>query len=397
MARPNTDTISQSIESLRAESSPDSVTPARVANLLQAIVDLINALTMVPDSDVADIMQLINNAVSTANGAASTASAAQTAANNKLISQFKADAAADGVTITIKQSGHTAKTFLLPIADASQAGIILPAVLQNITDAANAAANNKLNTITLSYGSGITLTFKSVDNNTLATKTIPLVASNHHGLMSATDKVKLDGLPSSGIVALDAAGRVPAANSPTMMLRRTYPSNYDEDPLQNGEFFIDGDPLHVWYHQDSQTDIDMGVPSKNVVYCEQDTNILYRWTGSQFVPVVSDPNYAMQIVEVRRNNTTQKKYTIPNGVLANIIGTTDDVNIVLSPAVVGASMHRIIMYASNNQSVEVINWPDTLIWKDNIIPTSGQYITDCSGIMVTIYDMKFAEFNSYGR
>ena len=116
MPRPNTDPIKQSIDSLRTESSPDAVTPARVANLLQAIVDLINALTMVPDSEVADIMQLINNAVSTAQAAAATAGNAQTAANNKLISQFKADAAADAVTLTVKQSGHTALTFSFPVS-----------------------------------------------------------------------------------------------------------------------------------------------------------------------------------------------------------------------------------------------------------------------------------------
>jgi hypothetical protein len=139
------------------------------------------------------------------------------------------------------------------------------------------------------------------------------------------------------------------------------------------------------------------VPSKNVVYCETETNILYRWTGTQFVPAVSDPNYAMQKVEVRRNNTTQKKYTIPNGVLASIIGTTDTVNIELTPANVGASVHKIIIYASNFQPVEVINWPDSLLWKDNLEPNTGQFVTDCLGIMVTIYDMTFAEFNQYGR
>jgi len=46
--------ISQSIAALRAESSPQSVTPERVGALLQAITDLINALRLVPDTDVAD-------------------------------------------------------------------------------------------------------------------------------------------------------------------------------------------------------------------------------------------------------------------------------------------------------------------------------------------------------
>ena len=390
--------ITESINSLRTESSPDSVTPARVANLLQAIVDLINALSMVPDTEVTNIMQMINNAVSTAQSAQSTASSAQTAANNKLISQFKADAAASSVTLTIKQTGHTAKSFQLPIADASQAGIVLPAVLQSITDAATAAANNKLNNITRSNNSaGVVLTFKSVGGATLYTLTLPLATTTAHGMMSKTDKQKLDALPSSGIVALDGAGRVPAANAPQVMLRRTYASNYDEAPLQAGDFYVDGSPLHVWYHADASTDIDMGVPSKNVVYCEQDTNILYRWNGSQFVPAMTDPNFAMQKVTVRRNNTTQKIYSIPNGKLAQVIATTDVVNINLIAANSGASVHRIIFYASDmSESSTSINWPNTLIWKDNDVPAM-QSVTDCLGIMVTIYDMKFAEYNAYGR
>lgn len=396
MPRPNTDPITQSIDSLRTESSPDSVTPARVANLLQAIVDLINALSMVPDSEVADIMQLINNAVSTANAASSAASAAQTNANNKKITQFKAEATAEGVTLTVKQSGHTALTFLFPVADASQAGIVLPSVFQSLLNADQKAENYKVATLLFSYTSAGAKFGIRLSNGTTLEKEIYLATSARNGLMSKTDKTKLDALPSSGIVALDAAGRVPAANAPTVMLRRTYPSQYDEAPLQNGDFYIDGD-YHVWYHASAQNDIDLGVPSKNVVYCETETNILYRWTGTQFVPAVSDPNYAMQKVEVRRNNTTQKKYTIPNGVLASIIGTTDTVNIELTPAKVGASVHKIIIYASNFQPVEVINWPDSLMWKDNLEPNTGQYVTDCLGIMVTIYDMTFAEFNQYGR
>ncbi len=395
MARPNTDPITQSIDSLRTESSPDSVTPARVANLLQAIVDLINALSMVPDSEVADIMQLINNAVSTANAASSAASAAQTNANYKKITQFKAEATAEGVTLTVKQSGHTALTFLFPVANDSQAGIVLPTMLQSLLAADQKAENYKVATLLFSYTSAGAKFGIRLSNGTTLEKEIYLATSARNGLMSKADKEKLDNLP-SGVVALDAAGRVPAANAPTVMLRRTYPSQYDEAPLQNGDFYIDGD-YHVWYHASAQNDIDLGVPSKNVVYCETETNILYRWTGTQFVPAVSDPNYAMQKVEVRRNNTTQKKYTIPNGVLASIIGTTDTVNIELTPANVGASVHKIIIYASNFQPVEVINWPDSLLWKDNLEPNTGQFVTDCLGIMVTIYDMTFAEFNQYGR
>ena len=401
MALPQTGPITESINSLRTESSPDSVTPARVANLLQAIVDLINALSMVPDSEVTNIMELLNNAVSTANAASSAASAAQTTANNKLISQFKADAAAASVTITIKQTGHTAKSFQLPIADASQAGIVLPAVLQSITDAANAAANNKLNNINRSNNSaGVVLTFKSVGGATLYTLTLPLATTTAHGMMSKTDKQKLDALPSSGIVSLDAAGRVPWANAPVMMLRNVTggPPETEENHLVNGDFYFLVDSGKIYYVPDvSEEAIELGPPSKNVIYCHTDTNILYRWNGSQFVPAMTDPNFAMQKVTVRRNNTTQKIYSIPNGKLAQVIATTDVVNIQLVAASNGASVHRIIFYASDvGETSDTINWPNTLIWKGNDVPDM-QSVTDCVGIMVTIYDMTFAEYNAYGR
>lgn len=395
MPRPNTDTITQSINSLRIESSPDAVTPARVANLLQAIVDLINALSMVPDTEVTDIMQLINNAVSTAQAAASAAAAAQTAANNKLISRFKADAAADSVTITIKQSGHTAKSFALPIADASQAGIVLPSVLQSITNAAAIATNGKLNTISLTYGSGITLTFKAADNSTLATKTIPLVTTTHHGLMAAVDKEKLDALPSSGVVALDAAGRVPASNAPQVMLRNI--TGGAPDDLHNGDFYFDQADSHIYYIPNVNGEpVPMGPPSKNVVYCHTDTNILYRWNGSAFVPVLNDPNYAMQSVEVRRNNTTQKIYNVPNGVLADMILTTDVVNINLLPAANGASVHRLLFKPTNIGNASQINWPNNANWAGGGAPPSLATIEGCDGCLVTIYDGLFAEFKYYG-
>ena len=211
--------------------------------------------------------------------------------------------------------------------------------------------------------------------------------------MNKTDKVKLDNLPSNGFVSLDAAGRVPSAQAPAIMLRNVSDSVLDD--LHEGDFYFDSGS--IYFVGENSTPIQMGPPSKNVIYCHRDTNILYRWTGSEFVPMITDPNYAMQYAEVRRNNTTQKIYDIPNGKLAVIKATTDVVNITLSPASTGASVHRIIMYANDFMNVETINWPSTLIWANDRKPDTGQYVTDCEGLMIEIYDMKFAEFKSYGR
>lgn len=392
MAKPDTTAIEQSINSLRTESAPDSVTPSRVANLLQAVVDLINALAMVPDADVADIMQLINTAVSTANAASSAASAAQTNANNKRITQFKADADALGVTLTVKQSGHTALTFLFPVADASHAGIILPTVLQEIQAAANKAEAYKITTLLYqNTTSGAQFGIRMSNGDTLQ-KTITLATSSRHGLMDKADKQKLDNLPSSGIVALDAAGRVPTAQAPAVMLRNVVDTTLDD--LSEGDFYFDSG--RVFFVGENATPVLLGPPSKNVVYCHVDTNILYRWTGSVFVPVLNDPNYAMQKTQVRRNNNTQKIYSVPNGVLAEMILSTDVVNISLQPALNGASVHRLIFKAANLGNAEQINWPGDMMWTDGGSPPDLDTIDGCDGCLVTVYDGLYAEFKYYG-
>lgn len=398
MPRPNTDPITQSIDSLRTESSPDAVTPARVANLLQAIVDLINALTMVPDTEVADIMQMINNAVSTANAASSAASAAQTNANNKKITQFKAEATAEGVTLTVKQSGHTALNFLLPVADASHAGIVLPSVLQAITDAAKTAANNAVAQLLLStYANSVKFGTKSVGGVTLQ-KDIPTATRSKAGVMSSADKTKLDALPASGIAALDAAARVPAANAPQVMIRNVADQSgyFDEHPLQNGDFWFDGG--HIFFHESATSDVDMSVPSKNVVYCHTDTDILYRWTGSMFTPVKTNPNEGLEERRINVHSVSTKRYDVPSGIFARLHPTTNVVNINLLPPSSGMPVYRIFLDSGafyddgDALIVDQINWPINTHWQ-NEPPTIDEVIENY-GVIVTIID-NFARFDKF--
>ena len=242
------------------------------------------------------------------------------------------------------------------------------------------------------------LTFLTVSEDPLCTLLIPYVG-NKAGLMTAEAKSKLDSLPDGGVVALDAAGRVPAGQSPQVMLRRCYPSSYDSDPLMPGEFCVDGgaesSTWHIYYIASATENIDMGVPSKNVIYCETETNILYRWTGSEFVPTLNDPNYAMKMQSVTRNSNTQKRYTVPNGILANMVITTDVVNIVLSPANTGASVHRLLFRQINLGIAENINWPSGICWAGGSEPDLAT-IESCDGCLVTIYDGTFAEFKYFG-
>lgn len=398
MAKPNTEPITQSIDALRTESSPDAVNPARVANLLQAIVDLINALTMVPDSEVTNIIQQINNAVSTANAASSAASAAQTNANNKKITQFKADAAADAVTLTVKQAGHTAMTFSFPIADASHAGIVLPAVLQQISNAATAAANNAVAQLLLStYANKVTFGTKTA-NDTVLQKDIPAATQSKAGVMSSADKTKLDALPASGIAALDAAARVPAANAPQVMIRNVADQSgyFDEHPLQNGDFWFEGG--HIFFHESATSDIDMGVPSKNVVYCHTDTDILYRWTGSVFTPTKTNPNEGLEMRRINVYSASTKRYDIPSGIFARIHPTTNVLNINLLAPTSGVPFYRIFLDSgaffddSDALIVDQINWPINTHWQNE--PPTIDDVIENYGVIVTIID-DFARFDKY--
>ena len=400
MAKPNTEPITQSIDSLRTESSPDAVTPARVANLLQAIVDLINALTMVPDSEVADIMQFLNNAVSTANAASSAASAAQTNANNKRITQFKADAAADAVTLTVKQSGHTALTFSFPVADASHAGIVLPAVLQSISDAAALAAKNRLSDLTFNFSTSgsLLMTYKDANGTTMVSKYLPNATQVRSGLLSPGDKIKLDSIPPDGVAPLDDAGRVPGENASQVMLRNVVEQSgyFDEQPLQPGDFFFDG--ADIWHHDTANHDINMGPPSKNVVYCHTDTDVLYRWTGSIFTPIKTNPNEGMEVRRINVFSPSSKRYDIPSGIFARIHPTTSVLNMNLLPPSSGIPFYRILLdcgaFFNDDDSliVDQINWPMNTHWQNE--PPTVDDVIENYGVIVTIID-NFARFDKF--
>lgn len=387
----DTSQIDESILSLKTETSPNSVTPERVGNLLQAVVDLIKALSTVPEEDVVSIMTAVNGAVSAANAARQAASNAVSSANGKEIVLVEFAAAEDGMTLTVKQSAHSAICVVVPVADASRAGIVLPQTLQKIEDAAGLAEDGKLTSVSLQYTTaGINLVFKGANGDTLCSRTLPLVSSVRAGLMSAQDKEKLDALPGSGVVALDEAGRVPAAQAPQVMIRNVAETTLDN--LATGDFYFDSGK--IWYKKSDTESVNMGVPSKNVVYCHTDTNVLYRWTGSAFSPAMTDPNYAMQVVEVRKSNSTRKTYTVPNGKLARMIVDSDVVNVVLEPANSGASVHRMIFSTDNFEQCVQINWPDGLVWDEGIVP-DVEHIDNNYGAMVTVYDMKWAEYKVY--
>lgn len=391
--------ITESIQSLRAESAPDSVTPERVGNLLQAIVDLIKALSSIPDTDVTSVIQSINQALTTANAANAAASAANTNANNKLITQFKGAATASTLTLTVKQQGHSAISFQVPIADASHAGIVLPATLQSIADAAALAARNKLSDLSYAFVSGgIYITFKGAEGQNLLTKLLPNATQSRPGLFSSGDKIKLDSLPPDGVASLDDAGRVPAGEAPQVMIRNIaeQAGYFDDNPLQPGDFYFDGG--NIIYHESATQDRIMGPPSKNVVYCHTDTDLLYRWTGSMFTPIRTSPDAGLEKRIIRVYSASTKRYDIPSGIFASVGPTTNVININLLAPASGMPFYRIQLECAHFYDdgdaliVDQINWPLDIIWENN--PPTIDDVIENWGVIVTIYGT-WASFIKY--
>ena len=422
MARPNTDPITQSIDSLRTESSPDSVTPARVANLLQAIVDLISALSMVPDTEVIDIMQKINNAVSTANAASNAASAAQTNANNKKITQFKAEATAEGVTLTVKQSGHTALTFLFPVADASQAGIVLPSVFQSLLNADQKAENYKVATLLLSYTStGVQFGIRLANGTTLQ-KDIGLATKSRNGIMSKADKQRLDGLDQElalkASINPDGSKMLKIEHWPNVMLYNVEPmwtgmdgwqELWDNMPI-GSIYLMDYETNGTWtrqlyFRQSIETQqLSIGKPSEGMIYCHKPTGRTYRWNQSAegglgaFIPLDTDEVKGLQTVEVARKGTSGTTYEVPNGVLSILKPTTPTIRITLLEPASGTALHRILLkhedYANFDPGEMQIYYNSTLIW-DAGTKINASDLSAGKSFLVTIYDRKFADVKKY--
>lgn len=398
---PNTDNLTDQISVLRTETNPDGITPEALGKVLQAIVDFIAALGLIDISEEADLAARVTAAESAANAADTKATTALANAAKNVIDSISATPAADKVTLSVKQHGHSADTVDVPAATVSEAGVMSAADKQNLTQAlldivANAITGMQVTTTTT------TATLKVSKGTGYVQVTFPVATTSKAGLMSKADKVLLDGLPAAASIALlDESGHLRASHAPVMILESIGGGSIDS-PAAGLVWFEPADN-HLYYLTDSNGgNIDMGSPSQGMLYCSKQTNMVYRWTGSGFVPINGNPDVGLETRIVRRANSSSNVYNIPSGVLTILKPTTDTVNFNLLPSSDGkAAVHRIVIEASDaaslvDSSTTGLRWPTSLIWAtSNGAGPTVQQVNDGEGVMVTIYNGRYASFHQY--
>lgn len=233
--------------------------------------------------------------------------------------------------ITLKQSGHSAKTITISTATTSRPGLMSAADKTNLTTALNRGVSgfsgvpsqNNVS-LTLSFIGGTSLTY-----------TLPAATMSVAGVMTPADKTKLESAKSiadtlnskigaaNGIATLDANGKLAAEQVPStvvtnndivdkanlvegvrMLTPDEWPSivlfNVGVEDTENAEA---GDVIFVrrqqgnvniarlYYLTSGGDSISLGEPVSNAVYCHKSTGIQYRWdnTNLVFVPVGMQP------------------------------------------------------------------------------------------------------------
>ena len=233
--------------------------------------------------------------------------------------------------ITLKQSGHTAKTITISTATTSRPGLMSAADKTNLTTALNRGVSGFTGvpsqnnvSLTLSFIGGTSLNY-----------TIPAVTTSVAGVMTPADKTKLESAKSTadalnsklgaanGIATLDANGRLIPAQIPAtvitnddivnmaglveevrMLLPEQWPSNVifnvggedTENAVAGDVIFVRRQQGNVniarlYYLTSNGDSVSLGEPVSNVVYCHKSTGMLYRWDSDnmEFVHVGLQP------------------------------------------------------------------------------------------------------------
>ncbi len=389
------DNIVSAIQALRMKLTPSSITPGDVADIMQAIVDFIQTLSLAPQSEILNLNQQLASALNAANSALETANSANTNASNQHITVFEPVQQANGVIIRLKQSGSAALQLSIPIGTALKAGLLSKEMFKMITDAKDKIDNKVSDRIDYAASAtGIQLKIIKHDGEIIDCD-LDGATEQLAGIMTAADKQRLNSLPEANEVAkVEQSGGMKYANAPYTLLRNVAATSFTEDPVQAGDnYFEDG---HI-FHATATDPIDLGTPSSQLIYCLQDTGALYRWVGSRFVPCVEDPKAGLEIREIGAYSASSKRYDIPAGVLAIVKPTTDTANINLQAGVTGrAAVHRIIIEKVDAASLSEDNdkglkWMQSLMWENGNPPTL-QDINFNAGIVVTIYHRRYGSF-----
>lgn len=387
--------IKDNIQALGEMTSPASITPFTLAVILQSILSFVESLELKPKSEV-DVMAQLQQAVNAANSALATANTANSNAQKCVIATLSFTQDEGGVSLTVKQAGYPEKTDFIPTANETMPGLLTPQVLKLIVDTAAAVVDNKITKVTATASSGgVTLGLVS-DAGTLQ-KALPVASPTNAGVMTGADKQKLNNLPAKEDIATLKGGCLNLTQCPPIVLLKVDESPFDDEEPAVGDAWLDAG--HIYYAKDSATQVDLGTPSKHLVYVHKATGLQYRWTGSKMELIGSDPRTGMEVVNVTCASTTRKTYAVPAGVLAVLKPTTDVANILLQAGPDGkAAIHRLVIERSDIGSLTpnatCLVWPSSLIWSEDTKPQL-QDIDDNTAILVTVINSRYAHFRRY--
>lgn len=274
--------ITRLISSLRAQTARDSITPDGLGSILQRIVDAISSMSSIDIEDENAILQRLSTAEADAQTALQTAQNAQAGAAANVIDTFTADQDVDEVTLSLKQHGYTAKQVVLPAASSTGAGV-MTATDKSHLGTAYGKRVNLMNT--LSSETVVTLQITFGDGTTKSVTFVGATAGNggKAGLMTKEQADQLAALVAAGTAesVRDDAGFIKQQYAAPVVLRNV--TDEEVDDLSVGDIFFDSGKL---WQCGSSENIDMGTPSKKVIYYCLADQTLYRWTGSRFVQAV---------------------------------------------------------------------------------------------------------------
>lgn len=387
--------IKNAINAFRMLSTPSSITPKIVADLLQAVFNYIEALSLAPQTEVLNLTAQITAALNAASSALTVASQANDNANNQHITVFEPVQGTSTVKIRLKQAGSSVLELYLPLATATKAGLLSKEMFSLIQSAKDKIDNKDVTELSI-LRSAIGVTVKIIKNDgEIVDGDILGATVEEAGLMTAADKQRLNSLPGPDQVALvEQSGAIKNAHAPHVMLRNVAATSFTEDPVSAGENYFENGEI---FHATATEPINLGAPSKELIYCHQDTNELYRWNGTSFVPVIQAPKAGLEIREIRAYSGSSKRYDIPAGVLAVVKATTDTANINLQAGISGrAAIHRIVIEKVDVSSLaddanHGLRWSQNLLWQDGVKPTL-QNVNNGDGILVTVINRRYASF-----
>lgn len=184
--------ITRQISALRAQTSPNSITPEGLGSILQKITNLIGSLSQVPEQEATDLVARMTQCESDSQAALQAARSAQATADGNVIDVVGYELTATGVTVTVEQHSGNSNSATIPSATTTLAGV-MSAEDKDHLDKAYQRTMASLTTSTTE--TQVKLNYKR-HNNQITTVTLVGASSSAAGLMTAADKVKLDSLGS---------------------------------------------------------------------------------------------------------------------------------------------------------------------------------------------------------